>query len=82
VEKESTMPVDALGVRVANSAATELYEVVLNDQEQYSIWSAGRPAPDGWRTAGFPGSKEACLSRIDEVWTDMRPRALREAVGR
>ena len=52
--------------------------VVLNDEEQYSIWPADREAPAGWRPDGVVGSKEECLAHIDEVWTDMRPRSLRE----
>jgi MbtH protein len=60
---------------------TERYTVVLNDEEQYSIWPEDRPAPTGWREAGFAGTKEECLGHIDEVWTDMRPRSLREAMG-
>ncbi|GAA0434405.1 hypothetical protein Acor_08850 [Acrocarpospora corrugata] len=53
------------------------YLVVLNDEEQYSIWAADRPVPDGWRAEGFSGEKEACLSHIEEVWTDMRPLSAR-----
>jgi MbtH protein len=52
--------------------------VVLNDEEQYSIWPADREVPAGWRPDGVVGSKEECLAHIDEVWTDMRPRSLRE----
>ncbi|WP_327085642.1 MbtH family NRPS accessory protein [Nonomuraea sp. NBC_01738] len=55
-------------------------KVVLNDEEQYSIWPAARENPSGWRDAGFTGTKEACLAHIDQVWTDMRPRSLREAM--
>ncbi|GAA3475281.1 MbtH family protein [Nonomuraea roseola] len=58
------------------------YKVVVNDEEQYSIWFAGRPVPDGWREAGFAGGKQQCLDHIEQVWTDMRPRSLREAMGR
>lgn len=53
------------------------YQVVVNDEEQYSIWLAGRDLPPGWRTDGVRGSKEHCLAHIDEVWTDMRPLSLR-----
>jgi MbtH protein len=52
--------------------------VVLNDEEQYSIWPADREVPAGWRPDGVVGPKEECLAHIDEVWTDMRPRSLRE----
>lgn len=53
------------------------YSVVVNEEEQYSIWQIGRDLPAGWRPAGFEGPKEACLAHIDEVWTDMRPLSLR-----
>ncbi|HLX50663.1 MAG TPA: MbtH family NRPS accessory protein [Streptosporangiaceae bacterium] len=54
--------------------------VVLNDEEQYSIWAADRPLPAGWRAEGFSGSRQECLDHIDQVWTDMRPRSLRIAM--
>ena len=53
------------------------YEVVLNDEEQYSIWPVGREVPAGWRTVGKQGPKQECLDYIGEVWTDMRPLSLR-----
>ena len=53
------------------------YRVVVNDEEQYSIWFADRPAPAGWSEAGRTGTKDECLAYIDEVWTDMRPRSVR-----
>jgi MbtH protein len=55
--------------------------VVLNDEEQYSIWPAGRPIPAGWRPEGFAGTREDCLAHIDAAWTDMRPRSVREAMS-
>jgi MbtH protein len=58
-------------------ADTQTYEVVTNDEEQYSIWLAGRPFPAGWRTVGRSGPRAECLAYIKEVWTDMRPLALR-----
>jgi uncharacterized protein YbdZ (MbtH family) len=54
-----------------------VYHVVVNDEDQYSIWLADQELPDGWRQAGFSGLKQDCLSHIDEVWTDMRPLSLR-----
>jgi MbtH protein len=57
------------------------YKVVVNDEEQYSIWFADRPLPGGWREAGFEGAKQSCLDHIEQVWTDMRPRSLRQAMG-
>jgi MbtH protein len=53
------------------------YKVVVNHEEQYSIWDAKRANPDGWSDAGKTGSKDECLAYIDEVWTDMRPLSLR-----
>lgn len=53
------------------------FSVVVNDEEQYSIWPAGREIPAGWRTDGRTGAKEECLSYIESVWRDMRPRSLR-----
>ncbi|MEV0729075.1 MULTISPECIES: MbtH family NRPS accessory protein [Polymorphospora] len=55
-----------------------LYHVVVNDEEQYSIWADGSEIPAGWRTTGFSGDRAACLAHIEEVWTDLRPRSLRE----
>ncbi len=54
------------------------YKVVLNHEEQYSLWPIDRENPLGWRDAGKTGSREECLSYINEVWTDMRPLSLRE----
>jgi len=56
------------------------YHVVVNHEEQYSIWPADREIPAGWRAEGTSGSKAACLERIEQVWTDMRPRSLRESI--
>jgi MbtH protein len=53
--------------------------VVLNDEEQYSIWPADRPIPAGWRAEGFAGGKQECLAHIAQVWTDMRPLSIRGA---
>ena len=53
------------------------FEVVVNHEEQFSIWAADRPAPEGWRAVGFRGPKADCLEHIATVWTDMRPASLR-----
>ena len=55
-----------------------LYEVVVNREEQYSIWPANRELPLGWQKAGKLGIKQECLDFINEVWTDMRPLSLRK----
>ena len=54
------------------------YKVVLNHEEQYSIWPAQRANPLGWNDAGKEGTKEECLEYIKTVWTDMRPLSLRK----
>ncbi len=59
-------------------ADEEVYRVVVNDEEQYSIWPSLRLAPPGWRDEGKTGSKSECLSHIASVWTDMRPLSVRE----
>ena len=59
---------------------TRPHVVVVNDEEQYSIWPAERDLPAGWRHDGFAGTEEECLAYIDEVWTDMRPLSLRRAM--
>jgi MbtH protein len=55
-----------------------IYKVVINQEEQYSIWAADRANPLGWRDAGKEGTKAECLAYIKEVWTDMRPLSLRK----
>ncbi|MER6826738.1 MbtH family protein [Streptosporangium sp. NPDC000563] len=55
------------------------HRVVVNHEEQYSIWPDGRDLPDGWREEGVSGSKEECLAHIDRVWTDLRPLSARSS---
>lgn len=54
-----------------------IYKVVVNHEEQYSIWPANKDNAFGWTNAGKVGSKVECLAYIKEVWTDMRPLSLR-----
>jgi MbtH protein len=56
---------------------TRGYKVVLNHEEQYSIWPADKANPPGWRDGDKVGSRQECLAHIDTVWTDMRPLSLR-----
>ena len=56
------------------------YRVVINHEEQYSIWPTIKPIPSGWRDVGKAGSKAECLAYIKEVWTDLRPLSLRKAM--
>lgn len=55
-----------------------LYKVVVNHEEQYSVWFADRPVPAGWTETGTAGTREECLASIAEVWTDLTPRSVRE----
>jgi len=54
------------------------YKVVVNHEEQYSIWPSFKPVPLGWREEGMEGSKEECLKHIEKIWVDMRPLSLRK----
>lgn len=56
---------------------TTVYKVVINHEEQYSIWPADRENPNGWKDVGKSGLKAECLEYIKEVWTDMRPLSVR-----
>ena len=55
-----------------------MYRVVVNHEEQYSIWPVDREIPLGWRDVGKQGPKQNCLTYIEEVWTDMRPLSVRK----
>ena len=57
---------------------TGIYKVIVNGEEQYSIWPADRENASGWRDAGRVGTKKECLAFVKEVWTDMRPLSLRK----
>jgi MbtH protein len=57
---------------------TRIYDVVMNHEEQYSIWAKGKQIPNGWRAVGKEGLKAECLEYIDKVWVDMRPLSLRK----
>ncbi|MBV8517915.1 MAG: MbtH family protein [Acidobacteria bacterium] len=63
-----------------DSEDTTIYKVIVNDEEQYSIWPANRENALGWRDAGFQGTKTECLAYIEKVWTDMRPLSLRKTM--
>lgn len=56
------------------------YKVVVNHEEQYSIWPTDRELPLGWSDAGKSGTKAECLAYIEEVWRDLRPLSLRKAI--
>jgi MbtH protein len=54
------------------------HKVLVNDEEQYSLWPGYLTVPAGWQDTGVSGSQEECLGYVRETWTDMRPRSLRE----
>ena len=60
---------------------TTIYRVVVNHEEQYSIWPASRDLPLGWSDAGKSGLKAECLEYVKDVWTDMRPLSLRQRMA-
>lgn len=59
----------------------DTYAVVINDEEQYSIWPAHREIPNGWKAVGVSGPKAECLEYIEKTWVDMRPKSVRERLG-
>jgi MbtH protein len=59
-----------------------VYTVVVNAEEQYSLWPESREIPAGWKAVGKTGSRTECTSYIAEVWTDMRPLSLRRAMAK
>lgn len=61
----------------AYSDDNQLYDVVMNDEEQYSIWPTTRPLPLGWYRTGFQGRRSECLDHIDATWTDITPKSVR-----
>lgn len=61
-----------------DSAGAQLFRVVVNDEEQYSLWPHSRELPVGWNEVGKIGGRSECLAYIEQVWRDMRPRSLRD----
>jgi len=65
----------------ADGPAEERYRVVVNHEEQYSIWPVRAELPAGWRDAGRQGTRQECLAHVEQVWTDMRPLSLRRLMA-
>lgn len=66
---------------MADGSRATIYRVVMNDEEQYSIWPVGKENPPGWRDSGKSGTEAECLAHIEAVWTDMRPLSLRRKMA-
>jgi MbtH protein len=56
------------------------FKVVVNNEEQYSIWPQQKTIPSGWMHEGFSGAKEECLAHISRQWTDIRPLSLKKSL--
>lgn len=69
-------------MNIDNDEDKTIYTVVINHEEQYSIWPSDRALPLGWRDGGKTGLKAECLAYIKEVWTDMRPLSLRKQMDK
>jgi MbtH protein len=65
-----------------NSAETDVFFVVVNHEEQYSVWPTYREIPLGWKKVGVAASKDKCLAEIERLWTDMRPLSIRQQAGK
>jgi MbtH protein len=66
---------------MSETETQETYRVVVNHEEQYSIWAANRELPAGWTDGGKTGSRDECLAFIETAWTDMRPLSLRRQMA-
>jgi MbtH protein len=56
------------------------YQVLVNNENQHSLWPEWLPVPAGWHVAFGPAARKECLDYIDENWRDMRPRSLAESM--
>ncbi len=61
-----------------NTTKEIIYKVVVNDEEQYSIWPYESKVPLGWHEFDVSGSRDECLNYISETWTDIRPLSIRQ----
>ena len=67
---------------IFDDSDTQQFKVVINHEEQYSIWPVDRDNAPGWNDAGFEGLKADCLTYIEQHWTDMRPLSLRQKMAK
>jgi MbtH protein len=64
--------------QLEDSQESRIFIVLINEEEQYSLWPKGKKIPNGWTAVGPEGTQEECSKYVDEVWTDMRPLSLRK----
>ncbi|MFL6127088.1 MbtH family protein [Actinophytocola sp.] len=64
-----------------NGTGPDRFVVVVNEEEQYSIWPEGKEIPAGWRADGTAGTRDECLDHVERVWVDMRPLSLRRRMA-
>lgn len=60
-----------------DSGIEPLFEVLVNQEGQYSLWPLNKTVPTGWERCGISGSNTDCMAYVDNVWTDMRPMSVR-----
>jgi MbtH protein len=61
--------------------ALQSYVVLINDEEQYSLWLSHKDIPAGWKSVGVSGSKTECMEYVDKVWTDITPLSVRRRLA-
>lgn len=66
---------------MTSAAPVTRWTVLINPEDQYGLFPAGRTVPGGWRPAGFDGTEDECAAHVDRVWSDMRPASLRRAAA-
>ncbi|MEW2529329.1 MbtH family protein [Streptomyces sp. NPDC047071] len=62
-------------------AADGDFLVLVNDEDQHTLWPSFAPVPQGWRVVFGAARRDACLAYVEEHWTDLRPRSLRAAMA-
>lgn len=67
---------------MSGNGNSRLYTVVMNSEDQYSIWWDDKQLPLGWKRVGFTGPKHECLQHIERTWTDMLPKSVRQRLNR
>ena len=79
MQKEITTAVNSNKLQTVDGYQ-EMYLVLINHEEQHSVWPSYKPIPDGWKQVFGEDIKERCLEYVEEHWTDMRPLSLRKQI--